>query len=89
MQTRRSPNVFMGFVVAFVVALFWRCCCVVVAAPPTVCDDFVVFLCPNQSKRNTSDTTFQTRRSPNVFIGFVVAFVVAWLLLRLTLPPPV
>ena len=33
--------------------------------------------------------TLRTRRSPNVFMGFVVAFVVALLLLRLKLSPTV
>ena len=47
LQPRRSPHVFMGFVVAFVVDLLWICCCVVVGASPTVCEDLVVFLCTN------------------------------------------
>ena len=61
MQTRRSPDVFEGFVVAFVVALLLRCCCVVVATPPTVCEDLVLFLNTKLSKSNTSATTFPQR----------------------------
>ena len=61
LQPQRSPHVFMGFVVAFVVALLLFCCCVVVNAPPTVCEDLVVFLCTNLSKSNTSATTFPQR----------------------------
>ena len=61
LQPQRSPHVFMGFVVAFAVALLLFCCCVVVSAPPTVCADLVVFLCINLSKCDTSATTFPQR----------------------------
>ena len=46
-QPRRFPDVFMGFLVAFAVALLLFCCCIVVSAPPTVCANLVVFLYTN------------------------------------------